>query len=216
MGASAKWAPVDVCDCPGLFMRNPFDQHAVLVLPWTRMPGSSIDLLSPPRSRRLHSRWAIATALAIAVGTVPLFAGGLSLAQKHESRHEVDQLEDEWRTAVLSGDVKTIDSLLADDYMAITAAGTLQSRDEALQNMRSGRVHFTALTITDRKVRFYGNTAVVTSLATIDATTPEGQVTGDYRYTHVYVRNAQGVWKIVSFEASHVRAAGPHKRNELH
>ena len=197
-------------------MRNLFDQHPVAVLPCTRMPGSSIDLLSPIRLRRLHSRWAMATALALAVGAVPLFAGGLSLAQKHETRHEIDQLEDEWRTAVLSGDVKTIDSLLADDYMAITAAGTLQSRDESLQNMRSGRVHFTTLTITDRKVRFYGNTAVVTSLATIDATTPEGQVTGDYRYTHVYVRNSQGVWKIVSFEASHVRAAGPHKRNELH
>ena len=158
----------------------------------------------------------MAAALAFAVGAIPLFAGGFSLAQKHESRHEIDQLEDEWRTATLSGDVKTMDSLLADDYMAITPSGTLQSRDDALQNMRSGRVHFTSLTITDRKVRFYGATAVVTSLTSIDAITPDGHVTGDYRYTRVYVRNAQGVWKIVSFEASHVREPGPHKRNEFH
>jgi len=155
-------------------------------------------------------------ALAFAVGAIPLFAGGLSLAQKHESRHEIDQLEDEWRNAILSGDVKTMDSLLADDYMAITPAGTLQSRDETLQNLRSGRVHFTTLTVSDRKVRFYGPTAVVTSLASIEANTPDGQVTGNYRYTRVYVRNAQGVWKVVSFEASHVRNPGPHKRNELH
>lgn len=180
------------------------------------MPGSSIDLLSPHRLRRSHPRWVIATAFALAIGTAPLFAGGLSLAQKHESRHEIDQLEDEWRTATLSGDVKTMDSLLADDYMAITASGTLQSRDEALTNLRSGRLHFTSITITDRKVRFYGTTAVVTSLATIVATNPEGLVTGDYRYTHVYVRNAQGIWKIVSFEASHVRNPGPHRRNEFH
>ncbi len=136
------------------------------------MPGSSIDVLSPIRLRRLNSRWAIATALAVVVGAAPLFAGGLSLAQKHESRHEIDQLEDEWRTAVLSGDVKTMDSLLADDYMAITAAGTLQSRDQTLANLRSGRLHFTTLTITDRKVRFYGNTAVVTSLAPLRPPTP--------------------------------------------
>jgi ketosteroid isomerase-like protein len=158
----------------------------------------------------------MAAALVFAVGAVPLFAGGFSLAQKHESRHEIDQLEDEWRTATLSGDVKTMDSLLADDYMAITAAGTLQSRDETLANLRSGRLHFTSLTITDRKVRFYGTTAVVTSLATIEATNPDGPVTGDYRYTHVYVRDARGVWKIVSFEASHVREPGPHNRNEFH
>ena len=180
------------------------------------MPGSSIDLLSPIRLRRLHPRWAMAAALAFAVGATPLFAGGLSLlAQKHESRHEVDQLEDEWRSAILNSDAKALDSLLADDYMAITPAGTLQSRDEALQNLRTRRVHVTSLTITDRKVRFYGATAVVTSLATIEATNAEGPVTGDYRYTHVYVRDAHGVWKIVSVEASHVRKPGPHKRNEL-
>ena len=62
------------------------------------------------------------------------------------------------------------------------------------------------ITITDRKVRFYGATAVVTSLANIQATTPDGPMTGDFRYTRVYVRNAQGLWKIVSFEASRVRA----------
>jgi len=179
------------------------------------MPGSSIDLLSPTRSRRLQPRWAMAAVLAFAVGAIPLFAGGLSLAQKHENRHEIDQLEDNWRNAVLNSDAKAMDSLLADDYMAITPAGTIQSRDEALQNMRSGRVHITSLTITDRKVRFYGTTAVVTSLASIQANTPDGQVTGDYRYTRVYVRNAQGVWKVVSFEASHVRT-GPHTRNEFH
>jgi ketosteroid isomerase-like protein len=157
----------------------------------------------------------MAAVLAFAVGAIPLFAGGLSLAQKHENRHEIDQLEDNWRNAVLNSDAKAMDSLLADDYMAITPAGTIQSRDEALQNMRSGRVHITSLTITDRKVRFYGTTAVVTSLASIQANTPDGQVTGDYRYTRVYVRNAQGVWKVVSFEASHVRT-GPHTRNEFH
>jgi ketosteroid isomerase-like protein len=180
------------------------------------MPGSSIDLLSPIRLRRLHPRWAIAAALALAVAAIPLFAGGFSLAQKHETRHEIDQLEDKWRNAVLNSDAKALDSLLADDYMAITPAGTLQSRDEALQNLRTRRVHVTSLTITDRKVRFYGATAVVTSLATIEATNAEGPVTGNYRYTHVYVRDARGVWKIVSVEASHVREPGPHKRNELH
>jgi ketosteroid isomerase-like protein len=57
---------------------------------------------------------------------------------------------------------------------------------------------------------------VVTSLANIQATTPDGKVSGSYRYTRVYVRDAQGDWKIVSFEASRVREPGPHKRTELH
>jgi ketosteroid isomerase-like protein len=35
--------------------------------------------------------------------------------------------------------------------------------------------------------------------------------TGSYRYTRVYVRNAQGLWKIVSFEASRIRFPGAHE-----
>ncbi len=157
----------------------------------------------------------MAAALALAACTGPLCAA-IGLAQKHESRHEIDTLEDEWRSAVLSSDAKVMNTLLADDYIGITAAGTLRSREDELDNLRSGRVHFTTLTITDRRVRFYGTTAVVTSMATVQATNPEGQVSGDYRYTHVYVRDAQGAWKIVSFEASHVREPGPHQRNEFH
>jgi len=158
----------------------------------------------------------MAAALVLAAGVVPLFAGGFTLPQKHENRHEIDQLEDKWRTAILNGDVKTMDSLLADDFMAITPSGILQSREEMLDSLRSGRLHFTSLTITDRKVRFYGTTAVVTSLASIQASRPEGPITGDFRYTRVYVRNAQGVWKVVSFEASRVRVPSPHRHNEPH
>jgi len=33
-------------------------------------------------------------------------------------------------------------------------------------------------------------------------------LSGSYRYTHVYVKNAQGEWKIVSFEASAIRVPG--------
>jgi ketosteroid isomerase-like protein len=135
---------------------------------------------------------------------------GLPRTQRHEVRHEIDQLEDAWRNAILKGNTAALDPLLADDYMAITPNGTLQTKEQSLDSLRSGRVHFTALDITDRKVRFYGTTALVTSVATVQATTSEGQVSGAYRYTRVYVRNPQGVWKVVSFEASRIREPGEH------
>jgi ketosteroid isomerase-like protein len=72
-------------------------------------------------------------------------------------------------------------------------------------------VHFTTLDISDRKVRFYGTTALVTSVASIAGTTPDGAISGNYRYTRVYVRNAQGAWKVVAFEASRIREPGDHK-----
>jgi ketosteroid isomerase-like protein len=169
------------------------------------------------RSGRLQRRkgWAIVAAFALAAVTLPVHAG-LIKTQKEESRHEIDKLEDAWRTAIMTQNTKAMEALLADDYMAITPSGTLQNKDETLESLGSGRLHFSTLNVSDRKVRFYGTTAVVTSLADIEATTADGPITGSYRYTRVYVRNAQGQWKIVSFEASHVREPGHSKRNEFH
>lgn len=61
-------------------------------------------------------------------------------------------------------------ALLSDDYIAITASGILQTKDQVLANLGSGQRHVTALDISDRKVRFYGKTALVTSLASVQST----------------------------------------------
>jgi ketosteroid isomerase-like protein len=112
---------------------------------------------------------------------------------------------------VLKADIPALDALLADDYMAITPNGALQSKEQALANLRAGTTHFTALAISDRKMRFYGTTALVTSRAEVSGTSAEGDFSGSYRYIRVYVRNAEGKWKVVSFEASRIRMPGERK-----
>jgi ketosteroid isomerase-like protein len=167
-------------------------------------------------SRRLRMDGALLAGLMLLAPYAPpsALAAGMPRAQKHESRHEIDQLEDEWREAVMKSNTAEMDKLLADDYMAITASGTLQTKDQALANLRAGRMHFTLLDISDRKVRFYGTTALVTSLADVQGTAGDGELSGSYRYTRVYVRDPEGAWKIVSFEASRIREPGD--RGEHH
>jgi ketosteroid isomerase-like protein len=131
--------------------------------------------------------------------------------QEHEARRQIEQLEETFRAAMLNGDATALSSLLADDYMGITASGTLQTRDNLLAELRSGKVRFTVLNISDRKIRFYNATALVTCRAEIKGTTPEGAMSGSDRYTRVYVRQPGGQWKIVSFEASSIRPSGGHK-----
>jgi ketosteroid isomerase-like protein len=164
------------------------------------MTGSASSSWNP--RRRLYAGRMIVTAFLLAVCAIPLV--GMPIAQRHERRHEIDRLEDLWRNAVLKNDTAAMNSLLSEDYIAITPTGTLQTKDEALANLRSGHVHFTTLEINDRKVRFYGSTAIVTSTADVQATTNDGELSGSYRYTRVYARDAKGVWKIVSFEANRI------------
>jgi ketosteroid isomerase-like protein len=158
-------------------------------------------------TRRLRASRLIVMALLLGAGAGSVL-GGTPRAQKHERHHEIDHLEDAWRDALLKEDSTAMSALLADDYMAITPNGTLQTKDETLANLRSGRVHVTSLEISDRKIRFYGSTALVTSTADIQGTTQDGNISGSYRYTRVYVEGPPGVWKIVSFEAN--RILGPH------
>jgi ketosteroid isomerase-like protein len=152
---------------------------------------------------------ALAAMLAMAVSAGALKQQtGMPRAQKHESRHEIDQLEDAWRDAAMKSNITKMEGLLADDYLAITPSGTLQTKEQTLDNLRAGRTKFTTLDISDRKVRFYGTTALVTSVAEVQGSNGDGDLAGSYRYTRVYVRNAAGAWKIVSFEASRIREPG--------
>jgi ketosteroid isomerase-like protein len=156
---------------------------------------------------------AMVAALAMCASAAALQAG-MPRAQKHESRHEIDQLEEAWRSAVMKANPAAMDKLLADDYLGITASGTLQTKEQSLANLRAGRMHFTTLDISDRKVRFYGSTALVTSIADVEGSAGDGHLSGSYRYTHVYVRDPQGLWKIVSFEASKIREAPEHNEHK--
>jgi ketosteroid isomerase-like protein len=143
------------------------------------------------------------------LGIVPL--QGISHSDKHEKRHEIEHLEDVWRSAILNANISTMDALLAEDYVAITPTGILQSKEQTLAALRAKTVRIDSLQLADRKVRFYGTTALVTCRAEITGNGPDGDVSGSYRYTRVYVQNPQGAWHIVSFEASRIRDPDEHK-----
>jgi len=160
--------------------------------------------------RRFNAGKVVLTFLLLTVCAIPLAA--MPRAQRHERRHEIDRLEELWRSAVLKNDTAALSSLLSDDYIAITPTGTVQTKDEALANLRSGRVRFSALNVTDRKVRFYGSAAIVTSTAEVQAAGADGgTASGSYRYTRVYALDPHGVWKIVSFEANRIVSGSEHR-----
>jgi ketosteroid isomerase-like protein len=164
---------------------------------------------------KLRASWSAERSRSIALrfAVILTFAAAASLSamprnEKHETRLQIEQLEDAWRDAVLHGNSAAMDTLLADDYMAITPTGILQSKEQALASLRSGTFHFTSIELSDRKIRLYGTTALVTSRAEVTGTSPDGDVSGSYRYTRVYVKDVRGVWHIVSFEASKIREPG--------
>lgn len=119
----------------------------------------------------------------------------------------IERMEQQVQQAELTGNTTALATMLSDDYLGISSDGTLATKTETLNSLKSGSTHFRQISITDRKIRVFGSTAVVTSKARVQGVRDGENVTGQYRYTRVYHRH-NGTWKIVSFEASTMHRRG--------
>jgi ketosteroid isomerase-like protein len=138
--------------------------------------------------------------------TCCLFSVAAHALPKHESRavhKQIESLEMAWRQAQVDNNIAVISNLLADDYVGITANGTVESKAQTIAQRQAGTIRITSLDLDDLKVRLYGDTAVVTSKAELQGVNGQSDISGTYRYTRVYNRRL-GQWKIVSFEASRI------------
>jgi ketosteroid isomerase-like protein len=137
--------------------------------------------------------------------TVCLYAG-TAVAQLHHKSHDlkqqVEELEQQWRTAQLAGDVAAMDKLLSEDYIGISINGQVNTKAQQLERVSTRRVAITKLDLSEMKVKLIGSIAIVTSRAQVEGTSDNVSVKGNYRYTRVYQHLPSGVWKITSFEAT--------------
>ncbi len=116
---------------------------------------------------------------------------------------QVEQLEGQWRTAVLAGDATAMAGMLDESYVGIGPDGTIVNKAEELQARASGADRIVRFDVQDRKVRLYGTTAVVTSRVHLQGVYSGQPLLGVYRYTRVWTLT-RGQWRIVSFEANRV------------
>ncbi len=128
---------------------------------------------------------------------------------KRETREVIIGLEQQWRQAQLANDVPAMDKLLSDDYLGITPTGDVITKAQQLDRMRAKHLVVTALEISDIKVKFIGQIAIVNSQAKVAGTSDDRPLTGSFRYTRVYQRLPSGAWKITSFELTHIHGSQP-------
>jgi ketosteroid isomerase-like protein len=141
---------------------------------------------------------------------IPGYAMAIPLLHREDRLHrEIENLEAQWRTAVLQNDVATVNRLLADDYLGINPNGTLETKADALALRRAGTTKISSMDPINMKVRVYGDTAVVTSQVQVEGHDGERDISGRYHYTRVYSHRS-GEWKVVSFEASRIPPGSKH------
>jgi ketosteroid isomerase-like protein len=130
--------------------------------------------------------------------------------QPRQTVRIIERLEERWQQAELEANIAVMAEMLSDDYLGIYSDGTVATKAETMAAFKSGAIHFTEMSTSDRKIRVFGATAVVVSKAEVAGVNEGENMSGQYRYTRVYHRG-NGVWKIVSFEASPI-----HQRRHPH
>jgi ketosteroid isomerase-like protein len=131
-------------------------------------------------------------------------ARGQHPRRNDQFKHQVEQLEQAWRSAELNGNVDAMSKLLSDDFVGINMSGQVVTKMQLLDRMRRRRTVLTRLDLDDVHVKLLGQTAIVTSRAEVEGTNEGAPVHGTYRYTRVYTRTATGGWQITNFEATRV------------
>jgi ketosteroid isomerase-like protein len=139
----------------------------------------------------------------IAVLAVYLTAAASNFGQSRPDAdlRELERLETVWNEAHERGDADTLDALWADDLEVAVPKMPLMSKAEVLGFARSGRMKFSHYTTSDIRVRVYGDAAVVSGRLQRARTLNGKEVSDDWRFTKIYVRQSQK-WRVVAFHCS--------------
>lgn len=124
-----------------------------------------------------------------------------SLGQVGSSEQEILTLEDKAYDAAMRGDSTLMTKMLADDYVGINGSGIVADKTFALNLYSSGKVKILSEDFKDRRVRFFGDVAVVTGTWNYRSLRDGKATDGVLRFTHVWAKRS-GDWQIVSWQGT--------------
>jgi len=118
---------------------------------------------------------------------------------------EIDAIISELAEAIIQGNaVDVYDRHLAPNYVFVSAAGRVSTRQQMLSELRSGSVEFEEFRFTNDVVQVHGNVVVAMGLGSGRGVNPGGeQFQGQHRYIAVFVR-MDGRWLLSAWQTTSI------------
>jgi ketosteroid isomerase-like protein len=136
--------------------------------------------------------------VAIILLTVPC---GISKTLSDNDESTVANLDTEYQAAVKKNDAATMARILADDFVLVTGKGRVYTKADLLKEANDKNVIYERQEDSNRKVRVWGNTAVVTALLWAKGTDKGKPFEYKLWFSDTYVRTSIG-WRYVFAQAS--------------
>lgn len=118
---------------------------------------------------------------------------------------EIVDLERRLRRAQLDADVQALDALISADLLFAGPDGAPATKAQDLQAHATRAVRFLSHEPEELRVRRVGEACAIASLrARLTVEVGGASVSGVYRYTRVWAREGDGVWRVVGGQVSAV------------
>lgn len=111
-------------------------------------------------------------------------------------RNDVAALDIEFQAAVARNDTATIDRLLPSDYILVSGSGEVQTKADLVNEARAKKYIYTRQDDSQRAVRIWGDTAVLTALLWAEGTTEGRHFDVKVWFSDTYACTAHG-WRYV-------------------
>jgi ketosteroid isomerase-like protein len=108
---------------------------------------------------------------------------------------EIENVEQEWLSAITAGDRTTYDKLLSKDFTWTFVSGRVIGRDQTIEAI--GPV---AVTESEKSIRVYKDSAVVTGIASLEY---QGRPLTE-RFVRVWINGSNGRWQLAYFQATEI------------
>jgi ketosteroid isomerase-like protein len=148
-------------------------------------------------------RIVLAVCVVFLVSAVAIIAQTLGQPKSEHTEQELITLENGWNDAIVKHDWAFIDRILADDYVGTTFDGIVKTKAQSLASLKSDETVITSEVADDYRVRFYGDTAVVTFRISEKSQLKGKDTSVQERVTDIWVKIA-GRWQCVAEHASRI------------
>ena len=113
---------------------------------------------------------------------------------------EILALEDK-RFAAMVGDLAALEAMLHDDLLYTHSSGLTDTKASWLASMRSGKTKYKSGVWSERKVRFAGDTALVTGRAQLEAEVNGQPRTLKLVFLNAWTKTPKG-WKFIAWQST--------------
>ena len=121
---------------------------------------------------------------------------------KQPLKLQVKQYEECLKQAMLQSDVAALDELFAPDLSFTNHLGQLMTKQNDLQAHKSGMLKINQITLSDQKIKVYGDVAVVTVLAHIIGSFAGAASEDNFRFTRVWAKSTSNAWQVIAGHSS--------------